>query len=290
MKKKMMKKWISIFFAVPLILIIWGCEQEKKETPTKGYVKCLVDESLINVMEDERKQFLDLYQDTKIDLQIVKAREGIAAVLNGEAKMFISSRALNSEEREFIQKTKSDATIFKFCLDGLIVIANLGCPIDSIKIDELNDILLGKNKNYKIFLPEANTGIYEVVKNDFLGGKDPAGGNILNSEKDVIQKVTNTKNSLGLVGLNPLKDNKRVKILKVGSGGNAFVKSAFYEPIPGYLVNGSYPLVRTTYIILNEVGLKVGSGFTAFLTSYEGQKIVLKNNLGPATVPVKLRQ
>jgi phosphate transport system substrate-binding protein len=286
----MTKKWINIFFAISLIYIIGGCEQEKKETPTKGYVKCLVDESLINVIEDERKEFLELYKDAKIDLQVVKAREGIASVLNGEAKMFVSSRAFNKEERDFIEKTKSDVTIYKFCLDGLTVIANYGCLIDSIKIEELNDILLGKSKKFSIFLPEANSGIYEVVKNDFLNGKNPTGSEILNSEKDVIEKVTNTKNSIGLVGLNSLKDYKRVRILKVGSVGNVFLKNAFYEPIPGYLVNGSYPLVRTTYVILNEIGVKVASGFTAFLTSYEGQKIVLKNNLGPATVPVKLRQ
>ncbi len=267
-----------------------GCFPEPKESPTKGYLKCYVDESLMNVVKDERDAFVNLYSNSKIDLQQVKAREGIAAVLNGETKMFVCSRGLNDEEASFITKSKSDARVFKFCFDAITIIEKANGKLDKIKTDELKQLLLGEKTDVKVYMPEANSGVYEFLKSQLLDGKNPTGAVILKSENDVINKIKTTKNSIGIVGLNTLKNISGVEVLEVGASERSITGIQYYEPLAGYLVNGAYPLVRTTYIIINEVGLHVASGFATFLTSNDGQKIVLSNNLGPATVPVKLIQ
>jgi len=273
-----------------LTLIMWGCFQEIKESPTKGYLKCYSDESLNNVAQDAKIQFLQLYPNSKIDLMTMKAREGIAAILNGEIKMFISSRNFNKEEIEFYNKSKSEVKSFKFCYDGVALFENENGKINQISTDELKQVLLGNAKNIKVFIPEPNSGVYEYLRSELLENKTPLKAFICKSENDVVDKIKHTNNSIGIVGLNVLKNITGIKVIEVGASGRTINGIQYYEPLPGYLVNGNYPLVRTAYIMLNEVGLHVASGFATYLTSYDGQKIVLQNQLGPATVPVKLVQ
>jgi len=278
------------YFVIALFILLFGCKDEPRETPTKGYLKCYVDESLYNVVKDEADLFMNLYPQTKIDLIPVKAREGIVTILNNESEMFVSSRDLNNEEKKYAQKIKSEIKQFKFCYDGIAVISNNKFVDDKISLLDLKNLLTGKSRKYKIVIPERNSGVFENVTSHLLLENQLSGAEIVNSESDVIKKIRTANNSLGLVGLNTLKGIKRIKILKVGTNESNILGPSYYEPLAGYLVNGSYPLVRTTYIFLNEIGIGVASGFTTFLTSNEGQKVVMKNDLGPATVPVKLIQ
>jgi ABC-type phosphate transport system substrate-binding protein len=104
--------------------------------------------------------------------------------------------------------------------------------------------------------------------------------------EDEVKKVKTEKNALGFVALDNAHTEK-IKILQVGvmrRDGEAL----YYDPYVAYLISQTYPLVRTTAIIINDPAIGVASGFASFLTSYEGQKIVSKYNLGPATVPVKM--
>jgi len=154
----------------------------------------------------------------------------------------------------------------------------------------LKNLLLGVDKKYKITIPEQNSGVYEYLKNDLLEGKEPVNVSIAQNENEVINKIKEGRSVIGIVGFNTLKDFNEIKTLKIGIKENYSTGTTYYEPHPGYFVNGEYPLMRANVILINEIGLRVASGFTTFLTSTEGQKIVLKNNLGPAAVPVKLNQ
>ena len=109
------------------------------------------------------------------------------------------------------------------------------------------------------------------------------------SEEDVIKDVVKSNNQIGFVGLNSIRDSSKIKMLQIGVMNN-YPEIDYYQPHPGYFLNYVYPLSRTIYIFLNETGLGLASGFTTYLTSYAGQKIVLMQNLAPAAVPVKLNQ
>lgn len=279
------KRILLLTFLIAL-LVFAGCK-EKELSPIKGSLKCYVDESLYNVVKAERDTFVVLYPNSKIELVPVKAREGIAAVLNGEATLFISSRTLNDEERTYYEKTKSDMRAFKFCYDAVVPIVRDDDSKEKVTLDEIKKILLGQTMGYKMFVPENNSGVYEYLKVNVLENKEPKNVLIVKSEEEVIGKVKATRKSLGFVGLNSLEKIEGVKILEVG-----IMRSKddilYYRPYVAYLVSQTYPLVRTTSILINEVGIGLASGFATFLTSYEGQKVVSKHNLGPATVPVKM--
>lgn len=281
-----------ILLCILLLLNAAGCREEPHKLPTRGYLKCFVDESLYNVVNESANLFTKLYPETKIDLVVVPAREGISKVCNNEAELFISSRALNNEEEKFVEKRNTGIRVFKYCYDGIAVITNSKASIDKIDLSDIETDLTKKSEN-KFVLPEPNSGVYEFIKSQVLINKTPSEGIIVNSEKEVIDiiKKSNSKKEFGLVGFNSLvTDNGSIKILKIGESKTPVSKKNYFLPHPGYFVNNEYPLRRTCLILINEVGLGVASGFASFLTSSEGQKVVLKNNLGPATVPVRLKQ
>jgi phosphate transport system substrate-binding protein len=289
-KRSEMKKLSKISVLVLIVLAFFNACTEKSETPVKGKLTCYVDESLFKLIEAERDSFVARYKLSKIDLVPLKAREGIASLLNNESTVFISSRNLNDEEKKYLDQIKqnmSSLRAFKFCYDAVVPVVSESNSSTDITTDEIRNILSGKIAKFKIFLPEQNSGIYEYLKDKFTYGKELKNVFIVKSEEEVIQKIKDVKNSLGFVGLNIANNKKDVKVLEVGvvrSDGEPLN----YMPYVAYLVSQTYPLTRTTAILINDPAIGVASGFVSFLTSYEGQRIVSKNNLGPATVPVKM--
>jgi phosphate transport system substrate-binding protein len=277
-----------LFFIFTLALFIASCK-EPHESPIKGTLKCYVDESLFNLIKAERDTFVTTYKNTKIELVSAKAREGIAAVLNGEAKMFVSSRNMNDEERDFYNKTKPPVKAYKFCYDGVVPIVKENEPAENIKFEDIKNLLGGQLHNYKVFIPERNSGIYEYLKTNVLENKEPVNVSIVKNEEDVIEKVKSTKKGLGFIGLNNFEEKKGIKILEIGKSVKERDEVLYYYPYIAYLVSENYPTLRLTAIFINDVG-GVATGFTSFLTANKGQEIVAEKKLGPATVPVKIVQ
>lgn len=286
--KKSNNYLILLFFVFGIFLL--SCKPEPKESPIKGSLKCDVDESLFTMIEAIRDTFMVKYPESKIELNKVKAREGIVKVLNGESTIFVGTRELNKEEHDFVKKAKIDLRVIKFCYDALTVVVDSNHSLSRMTTAELKQLLLGESTQYKVFIPDQYSGIFENLKTDLLENKKPTGAKVVNSEEEVVKSVLKNKNSIGVVGLNIAKHMKGIKILRIGTDERSATGGIYYEPTAGYLSNGEYPLIRTCYIYLNEIGLVLGSGFSTFIASYEGQKIILSYDLGPATVPIKYKQ
>jgi phosphate transport system substrate-binding protein len=284
-----MKKYNSIplFLLLFAIIFNFGCK-ERHLSPTKGSLKCYVDESLYNIVSTVRDSFVVHYPESKIELIPVKAREGIALILNGEAKLFVSSRNLNDEEKSFLKKQKSDIRDYKFCYDAVVPFVRDDNPRENIIVADLKGMLRGQKGDFKLFVPEHNSGIYEYLRDSLLEKQELVNVTIVKSEEETIKKVKETKNGLGFVGVNTLEKANGVKILEVGSKVRSDGEVLYYKPYVAYLATQTYPLVRATAIFINDYGIGLAAGFLTYLTGNEGQKIISKNNLGPATVPIKI--
>ncbi len=67
-------------------------------------------------------------------------------------------------------------------------------------------------------------------------------------------------------------------------------KSDSYKPYPYQLVLGKYPLTRDIYVIISDVKGGLTSGFITFIAGDQGQRIITKAGLLPATRPMRLIQ
>ncbi len=277
----------------PLLLFIFtiffGCQQNNI-TPTSGNLTAGVDEGIYHVVYKEKIAFDSLYKNSKIQLKKLNPYEGIAGVLNGNYKVFISTMGLNSKQQDFIDSNKIDFRIFKFCYDAVAVIAPKNSSLQNIRIDELQNLLLGKANNFRVVMPQTNTGTYQYVLENILKGQVPKNADIVPTDSAVFEKIKSGSDLIGLLSFNTVQDSSKIKFLKVGEFDQSKLDDSYYEPHPGLVLKDYYPFKQTVYVFLSEKGITVASGFTTFLTSYEGQKIALSQNLAPAAVPVKINE
>ena len=52
----------SVYYCMFLIVLLWGCMNEEKESTTKGKLHIFIPQSVAPVMLDEVNEFLSLYQ------------------------------------------------------------------------------------------------------------------------------------------------------------------------------------------------------------------------------------
>ncbi len=288
-------KQIILLFIVSLFLLA-GC-QESKISPTKGTVLVEVDSSVAPIIKKEAVVFDSLYVNAKLELKTVSPLKGMVDLLNNKVRMFVSPRYFDKKEQDFINKEKLNIKTFKFCYNTIAVIASPKSLVEKIRVDELKDLLTGKRKGIRIVLPQSSTYTYQYIKENVLNGMNPDGVEIVPSDEAVLKRIENSVNEIGLVSFNIVQDSSKIKFVKVGelnhNTDSTNVKSLavnYFTPHPGFVLENYYPFKQTVYIYLNEVVMTPASGFTTFLTNYEGQKIALQENLAPAAVPVKINE
>jgi len=262
-------------------VLFYSCEQ-KPSSITNGEIKIAADESLIRLVKAEKAEFEKLYPNAKLDIEELSGRDGFTALLEGKIQLYVGSRDLNKDELDFIQQNKKlNINQFKFCYDGIVALVQKNDQKVKMTTDELIALLNGKDKSYKIYMPQFKSGTYEYIKNSLLEGKDPLNVKLLNKETDVLEAVKKNPKSIGLVGLNVIADSSSFKFLNLSTGEIESDGIKYYPPHMGYLILGSYPLFKLSYVFTNEPYVGVAGGFATFLTGNEGQAIVLANKLGP---------
>ena len=116
------------------------------------------------------------------------------------------------------------------------------------------------------------------------------------TNRRVIDYVAQNPEAMGVVGVSWLQNPedstnlsflKQVKVLGVSRHRPAMSFNSF-KPWQAYLALKEYPLIREVYVILTDPRQGLASGFTGFLTSDRGQRIILKAGIVPATQPVRI--
>ena len=80
---------------------------------------------------------------------------------------------------------------------------------------------------------------------------------------------------------------ENIRVMAVSPYRNATVTNSF-KPYQAYIALKNYPMTRPVVLILSEPRMGLASGFTTFISSDRGQRIILKSGIIPATQPVRL--
>jgi phosphate transport system substrate-binding protein len=114
---------------------------------------------------------------------------------------------------------------------------------------------------------------------------------------EVIDFVSKNPDAIGIVSVNWISDKddhtsmnflKKINIVAVSQQLSS--DNSYYRPYQGFIYDKSYPFVREIYLISRETFKGLGSGFIQWATAEQGQRIVLKSGLVPATMPIRLVQ
>lgn len=279
--------------------------QPLDETPTRGNIRMSIDESFQLLFDTQLYTFQSLYVNAKITPSYKPEVDVLADLMNDSVRTVVVTRDLTKAEKDFLFQSKYIARTTKIAHDALALIVNKANP-DTLLLDiQFAEMLRGNIKNWKQINPASSEKIINVVFDNnksgnvryfrekfAITGSFPSNCFAVNNNEEVINYVKNNVGALGIISVNWISDIqdsvsqiflKDVNVVEVGTNTLNHVK-----PYQGYIADGSYPFKRDVFMISRENFSGLGTGFASFVAGDQGQRIVLKSGLVPATMPIRL--
>lgn len=306
--------WCTAF----LLGSLSGCNRQDSEiTPTKGRVTVIGSESHAPLLQKEVEAFQRLYSSAQMTLLSATTREAIVHLFNDSVRIVIIDRALNQEEKDVAARAAIKYIETRIAEDALAIVVHKENPINSISLNSLVQIVTREVTQWSQ-VPESkwsgsiefaftgrNSGAYELLVAHFLKLQKEAVPTFLaGTQKEVLDYVTSHPRALGVVSAacfyavtrpNGIQDTTTVTPLRAlavqrkdSTGADEYVKLH-----QANVYRGFYPFHYGVYIYCTtsekrDAGPEIG--FTTFVASYPGQKIIMDAGLVPATMPIRLVQ
>jgi phosphate transport system substrate-binding protein len=297
-----------------LLLILASCGGKGKatinETPTRGDIRILADESFQPLIETEVFTFTHLYGNAKITPVFKPEYDVINGFMKDSVKIIVTSKKLSDYQIQYLRDTQIIARTSAYAYDALAIITNRDNKDTLMKYNTIKDIFLGKVKTWKEVNEKSKLGDIRVIFDNNKSGniryfkelfeiKDSLSKNFyaVSNNAEVINFVSENRDALGIISVNWISDKDDslsmsfIKKVNVVAVSQQFVNDgSYYRPLQGFIYDKSYPFVREIYLISRETFSGLGSGFINWACGEQGQRIVLKSGLVPATMPIRLVQ
>jgi phosphate transport system substrate-binding protein len=299
-----------ILSSVMLASCMGGGNAAKDETPTRGNIKISVDESFQPLMDSEVYTFTHLYKNATITPMYKPEYDVINDFMNDSVKVMVTSKKLSDYQIQYLRDTLVIARTTTFAYDALALVTNRANNDTLIKYNTVRDIFQGKVTRWKEIDPKSKLGDIRVIFDNTRSGniryfkqlfdiQDSLGSNFfaVKNNPEVIDFVSRNPDALGIVSVNWISDKddslsmsfiRKVNIVAVSQ--QYINDGTYYRPYQGSIYDKSYPFVREIYLISRETFAGLGSGFINWACAEQGQRIVLKSGLVPATMPIRLVQ
>lgn len=308
-----MKRFVlhPIFLAMTMAaLLVVSCRnpmgvQPLDEAPTRGNIKISVDESFQLLLDTQLYTFQSQYVNAHITPSYKPEADVLADFMNDSVRTIVLTRDLTKEEKDYLLAQKFVVRTTKVAHDALALIVNPANP-DTILLDsQFADIFRGKITSWKQINPKSpdkpinvvfdnnKSGNVRYFREKFeLAGNFPSNCFAVDNNKEVINYVKNNSSALGIISVNWISDTQdsisekfleSVRVVEVGTNAMDYCK-----PFQGYIAEESYPFCRDVYMISRETFSGLGTGFASFVAGDQGQRIILKSGLVPATMPIRL--
>lgn len=313
----MTNRIFNIFVGLTLVLgLFTSCKDKPKngrtDTYSSGTISFVSDESFSPIIEEEKEVFELTYPQAKVKPIYTDELSAVNMLMKTKVWLAITARNFTEKELTNLQNRQFAPVAIPLAYDGLALIVNNANPDSCISVKDIKRILSGEAKKWKDIYPNSRLGEFDVVFDNkqsstvhycvdsLLGGKPINSPNIeaVKKSAEVINYVSSHKNAIGIIGSNWLNDKrdttnvtfkKEIKVMAVSRVDDATPQTS-YKPYQVYLFNGTYPLKRTIYALLNDPLHGLPWGFAQFIASPKGQMIVLKSALLPVKGNISIRE
>lgn len=299
----------SLLIFVCVAIAFCGClPRDKKgkflDTPTSGTITIAVDEALQPLMEAEISAFTALYTNAHINAIYVSEGEAIDSLLVDSVRLAVVTRKLVKDEEDYLETLRLPAAQVRVAINGIALIVHPDNRDTLMTTDQLKQILTGQIKQWNelnnssnkaplnVVFDQPNSGIIRFLNDSLTSLKNlPENVFAVKSNAAVVDYVSSHPEALGLIDVSWISDRDdattntflgSVKVVGLSTGGE------YYKPFQAYLSQRQYPLLRDVYLISREGRTGLATGFTAFVASDKGQRVILKSGLVPATMPVRI--
>ena len=303
-----MKTHFTYLISFMLLGLLVACQPKPKDGRTDtfntGSVYITADESFRPIIQEEIDVFEGLTPAATINPIYTTEVEAISLLLlKDSVRLAIATRTFTPQELQSFESRKFQPRAIKVAVDGLALIVNRSNPDTLISVRDIRRILTGDVQNWKDIYPSSklddiclvfdnkNSSTVRYAMDSICGGKPLDNKKVyaLDNNLEVIDFVAKTPEAIGVVGVNWLtnrSDSTRlsfrdeIRVMSVSAENQARPDNS-YKPYQAYLYYDDYPLARPIYILLNDPRNGLSWGFSNFMQSDRGQRIILKAGLLP---------
>lgn len=300
--------------ALIMLMIAIACSNRTgskiTETPTSGSIHILADSSFQPIVDAEISTFTGLYRYAHITPTYVTENDLISAFLDDSVKVVVTAWEPSAKQKELLLNTQIVVRTTAVAYDAIALVLNKENKDSLLTYDNVNDLFTGKLNDWKSINPASDCGKMSTVfdnekstniryfKEEFkLEGQLPSSFYAVKSNEEVIDYVSKNKGAIGLVSVNWICDKEDSTMrafsnkIKIAAISQKFLeKGSYFLPVQGSIYDKSYPFTRKINLVSRESFSGLGSGFVSWFSSEQGQRIVLKSGLVPATMPIRLIQ
>ena len=285
--------------------------QKEVDTPTSGKIRMGLDDSYSLLMDAEIYAFETFYRYAHIDTMCRNEADIIDAFKKDSIPLMVVNRKMTQAEEDNLKAKQIIIRTTRVAYDAVAIILNPSNSDTNILYGQVADIFKGKIITWKQVNPKSKLGNLKVIFDNYKSGntryfrekfkleKLPATCFAMNNNEEVIGFVEQHPDAIGILSVNWISDKEdtvshrflsRIKVASINREGTDGPDATFYTPHPGYIAEGFYPFVREVFMISRQTYSGLAIGFTSYVAGTDGQLIVLRSGLVPATMPVRIVQ
>lgn len=280
------------------------------ETPTRGNIRIMADASFQPLVDAQINTFTSLYNYAHITPVYLPEKDLITEFLKDSVKVIVSSWEPTEEQKKLLLDAHSVVRSTTVAYDAIALVLNKENKDSLFSYQNVKDIFTGKLTDWKelnassklgkiiaVFDNEKSANIRYFKEEFRLENQLPSNFYSVNTNAEVIDYVSKNKSAVGLVSVNWICDKEdstsrsfsdKIKIAAVSH--RILDPGSYFQPVQGSIYDKSYPFTRKINFISRESFSGLGSGFIMWVAAEQGQRIVLKSGLVPATMPIRLIQ
>jgi phosphate transport system substrate-binding protein len=302
--------FIALVAVAALISSCSGGPKIPDESPTRGNIRIIADESFKPLIDAEVYTFTQLYGNARIKAIYKPEVDVINDFMRDSVKVIVTTRKLTEDQIQYLRDSQIIARTVTFAYDALALVTNRQNKDTLMKYKTVKDIFMGEVSYWKEVNPKSKLGEIKVVFDNTKSGSIryfkelfdirtalPYNFYALNSNAEVIDYVSRNPDALGIISTNWISDKDDslsrsylAKVNRLAISQPLTNVGTYYRPDQGWIFTKDYPFTREVYLISRETFKGLGSGFIQWATAEQGAKIVLKMGLVPATMPIRIVQ
>lgn len=301
MKKTLIPTYLKVIAVLIVSFsIVLACKDKlnadsnNQETILTGEMNLFVDQTVESLVQGQIDVFESQYK-AKIHLTAKTESEIVNDLLSGKTNMAVLTRRLTQEEENYFHNKNVIPRISHFASDAVVFIRNKKNNDTLLDLQEVYNLLHEKPSSLKSLVFENPNSSVVTYMNRWAQVSNKKKNNIysLNSTKEVMEFVANNPDAVGVIGMDAVAEPfpelqslaENLNILAVKNVKNKMSSDLYYKPNQANLGKGLYPLKRSIYVLNYQGFAGLGTGFASFVVGDIGQRIVLKSNLLPITIP-----
>ncbi len=228
---------------------------------------------LIPILAEE---FKAAYPDVSFEIAAEGSTTGIAAIINGNADIGMSSRNISDREKAEAKRRGVDIEQLVIAYDGVAVIVNEANPVAELSRRQLEQIFSGQVTDWSavggdpgrisVYIRNTASGTNSDFKQFIMRRRDYSrNAQVLAGNEQIAAEVGDNKRGIGYVGL-VYSESEGVKAIAVdGQLPKVFTS-----------LESDYPLSRPTYLYVRADAQGALAEFLDFAMSRMGQTIVAR--------------